>query len=99
MSLEQDNDLKGYKIELESLKDSVKIDEKQFNKNILEKLLEYDNINKILNSKNTKIKQNQMKKYKLKLQQIKNEQDFDDNYKKFCVFNKNMKKLILLKNQ
>jgi len=93
MSLEQDNDLKGYKIELESLKDSVKIDEEQFNKNILEKLLEYDNINKILNSKNTKIKQNQMKKYKLKLQQIKNEPDFDNNYKKFCVFNKKYEKI------
>lgn len=93
MSLEQDNDLKGYNIELESLKDSVKVDEEHFNKNILEKLLEYDNINKILTNKNTKIKQNKMKKYKLKLQQIKNEPDFNNNYTKFCVFNKKYEKI------
>ena len=87
MSLEQDNDLKGYKLELESLKNEVKNYENDFDKNILEKLLEYDNLNKILNNKNIKIKQNQMKKYKLKLQQIKNSPDFDDYYKKFSIFN------------
>jgi antiviral helicase SKI2 len=94
MSLEQENDLNGYMLELLELKDEIKKEEDKFNnKDMLDKCLEYDKINNLLNQKNKKIKQNQFKKYKTQIQQIKNSPGFDDYYKKFLSFNKKYDKI------
>lgn len=94
MSLEQENDLNGYMLELLELKDEIKKEEDKFNnKDMLDKCLEYDKINNLLNQKNKKIKQNQLKRYKTQIQQIKNSPGFDDYYKKFLSFNKKYDKI------
>jgi len=94
MSLEQENDLNGYMLELLELKDEIKKEEDKFNnKDMLDKCLEYDKINNLLNQKNKKIKQNQLKRYKTQIQQIKKTQDFDNYYKKFLSFNKKYDKI------
>ena len=94
MSLEQENDLNGYMLELLELKDEIKKEEDKFNnKDMLDKCLEYDKINNLLNQKNKKIKQNQIKKYKSQIKQIKNYPGFDNYYKNFLSFNKKYDKI------